>query len=89
MKATERSERAAELVALLTAKFGARGRVTALPRLVASYMAQVVSDAQYRDCTDEKEVSEIEDRLDRAYRAWMQYEGLRGADSSANGRLIE
>ena len=31
MKATERSERAAELVALLTAKFGAQDKVTALP----------------------------------------------------------
>jgi len=44
-------------------------------------MAQVVSDAQYRDCTDEKEVSEIEDKLDRAYMAWMQYEGLRDKSS--------
>jgi hypothetical protein len=80
MKARERSERAAELVALLTAKFGAQDE-SPLCRLVASYMAQVVSDAQYRDCIDEKEVSEIEDRLDRAYRTWMQYEGLRDKSS--------
>jgi hypothetical protein len=76
MKATERSPRVAELVALLAVKSDSDDP-SPLGQLVAHYLAQVVSDAQYGDCPDDEAASETEGALDHAYQVWRQYENLR------------
>jgi hypothetical protein len=76
MKATERSPRVAELVALLAVKSDSDDP-SPLGQLVAHYLAQVVSDAQCIDCPDDEAARNIEHALDHAYRVWRQYENLR------------
>jgi hypothetical protein len=76
MKATERSPRVAELVALLTVKSD-RHDPSPLGQLVVHYLAQVVSDARRIDCPDDEAARNTEHALDHAYRVWRQYENLR------------
>jgi hypothetical protein len=78
MKATERSPRVAELVALLAVKSDSDDP-SPLGQLVAHYLAQVISDAQYIDCPDDEAARKIEDTLDHAYQVWHQYENMRGS----------
>jgi len=77
MKATERSPRVAELVALLTVKSDSQDP-SPLGQLVAHYLAQVVTDAQCIDCPDDEAARNTEGALDHAYRVWQQYESMRG-----------
>jgi hypothetical protein len=76
MKATERSPRVAELVALLTVKSDSHDP-SPLGQIVAGYLAQVVSDAQRIECPDDEAARNTERALDHAYRVWRQYENLR------------
>jgi hypothetical protein len=80
MKAAEHSQEVDNLIAILTRKLDMQDD-SPLCTLVACHIAQVVSDAQTRDCPDVETLKQVEDALDKALKVWQQYESLRSSRS--------
>ena len=83
MKATERSQKAADLIAEIKRKLDARDE-TPLGDFVAIHVSNVVGDAEARESQDDETLRYVEDALDRALKLLTQYEVMRDRQSGTD-----